>query len=205
MPTMLPGGVEVYRTAEWGARAPRAAFNATVPTNMVLHHMDFPNRDPIADRAAATQAAFELAKTCQNDHMDGNGWSDTGQHFTVSIDGVICEGRHGSLDALLARHCIHGAHAADDTVSPPIDDNQSWGTEHEGTYDTVHMPAAQWNASVKLHAAIAMLCNLDTATIIGHRDTGIATDCPGKWFHAQIPQFRAEAHTAKSQLPPVSP
>jgi hypothetical protein len=183
----LPGGISVYECGDWGARPPLHAFSATTPTNMVLHHMDYPNRAPISDHNVAVRAAFQLARRCQDDHMDNRGWSDTGQHFTVSIDGVICEGRHGSLDALLAGRCIRGAHAAE----PGVDDNDSWGTEHEGTYTTAHTPLPQWDASVRLHAAVAFLCKLGSALIIGHRDTGCHTDCPGDWFEAQIPTFRS--------------
>lgn len=186
----LPGGVVVYTTSDWNARPPTHGFAATTPTNMILHHMVYPNRAPIASYDDAVQFAFSIAARCQNDHMDTNGWADTGQHFTVSIDGIVLEGRHGSLDALLNRHCIRGAHAADGG----IDFNDSWGTEHEGTYDTVHMPAAQWDASTRLHAAIAFLCGLDSASAIGHRDTGIATACCGNWLESQLPQFRAAVH-----------
>jgi len=197
----LPGGLVVYECADWGAVAPAySPFESTTPTDIVLHHMDWPNRAPIADHAQAVQKAFEVARSCQQDHMVSNGWSDTGQHFTVTIDGIVLEGRHGSLAALLAGHCIRGAHAADDSVSPPVDDNNSFGTEHEGTYTTAHMPEAQWNASVKLQAAIAHLCKLDTATIKGHRDTGCSTACPGDWFESQIPRFREAAHAAKEAL-----
>ncbi len=200
MSKILPGGLLVYETSDWGARPPAHAFDATTPTDIVLHHMDWPNRDLIADHDAAVKAAFDVARRCQADHMVGNGWSDTGQHFTVTRDGIVLEGRHGSLAALLAGHCIRAAHAADSDVSPPVDDNDSWGTEHEGTYSTAEMPAVQWNASIKLQAAIAHLCNLDTATIKGHRDTGCSTACPGDWFHSQLERFRAETHAAKVAL-----
>lgn len=195
---ILPGGIAVYTCDEWQARPPLHSFATTTPTNMVLHHMDYPNRASIPDHNLAIQTAFRLARTCQSDHMDNRGWSDTGQHFTVSIDGIICEGRHGSLAALLSGHCIRGAHAADPETG--ADDNNSWGTEHEGTYMTAQMPPAQWNASVQLHAAIAFLCNLDSATIIGHRDTGCSTSCPGDWFESQIPQFRTAVHNQKLRL-----
>ena len=198
--TTLPGGLVVYACSEWGARPPRHAFPATTPADMVVHHMNYPNRPPIADHAQAVQAAFHLARTCQNHHMDDpdTGWADTGQHFTISIDGIVCEGRHGSLAALLAGHCIHGAHAADATTG--ADDNRSWGTEHEGTYITAHMPPAQWNASVQLHAAMAFLCKLDSALIKGHRDTGCITECPGDWLHSMLPKLRNDVHDAVVKL-----
>lgn len=194
----LPGGLVVYSCADWGARPPKHSFASTTPKDMVVHHMDWPNRAPIADHSAAVVAAFSVAQRCQNDHMDNNDWSDTGQHFTVTIDGIVLEGRHGSLDALLAGHCIRGAHAAD--ADTGADDNDSWGVEHEGTYTSAHMPKAQWDASVKLFAAMAHFCKLDSATIKGHRDTGCSTACPGDWLESQLPEFRKEVHNQKLRI-----
>ena len=201
MPKTLPNGLVVYTTQDWGAKPPEHAFAPTTPDDVILHHMDWPNRAPItAGTSAQINAAFDVARRCQQDHMVSNGWADTGQHFTVTIDGIVLEGRHGSLDALLAGHCIRGAHAADSGVSPPVDDNNSWGTEHEGTFITATMNLQQWTASVMLQAAITLFCQLDTATIKGHRDTGCSTACPGDWFESQIPRFREETHTAKLKL-----
>jgi hypothetical protein len=198
MPQTLPGGLVVYTCGDWGARPPLHTFGPTQPSDLVLHHMDYPNRAPLADHSAAVQKAFQIGRICQNDHMDRNGWADTGQHFTVSIDGVCLEGRHGSLAALLAGQCIRGAHAAD--ADTGADDNDSWGTEHEGTYSTAPMPMAQWNASVQLQAAIAFLCKLDATLLKGHRDTGCNTLCCGDWLQAQLDRFRSDTHTAKAKL-----
>lgn len=200
MKTLITG-IVVYETSDWGARPPTEAFESKVPTDMVVHHMDWPNRALIPDHAAAVQKAFEVAQQCQIGHMSPpNNWADTGQHFTVTREGIILEGRHGSLDALLAGHCVRGAHAADDSVSPPVNDNNSWGVEHEGTYTTQGVPLIQWVASVKLFAAIAYYSKLDTATIKGHRDTGCSTACPGDWFESHLSGFRAQVHALKVGL-----
>lgn len=197
MKTLL-GGLHVFECSDWGARPPTHTFAATTPTDMVVHHMDWPNRDLIPDPSEALHKAFAVARQCQSDHMDGNGWSDTGQHFTVTREGIVLEGRHGSLAALLAGHCIRAAHAAD--ASTGADDNDSWGVEHEGTYTDVGPPALQWTASVKLFAALAFLCKLDTATIKGHRDTGCSTACPGDKLESLLVGFRADVHAAKIRL-----
>jgi hypothetical protein len=189
----LPGGLVVYECSDWGARSPKYfPFPNTTPYEMVVHHMDWPNRDLITDHNAMVAKAFEVARNCQADHMDNNDWSDTGQHFTVTREGIVLEGRHGSLAALLAGHCIHGAH--DDH------DNESWGVEHEGTYSTETPPSVQWNASVKLFAVLSKLSNLDSATIKGHRDTGSSTACPGDKFDSLLGQFRSDVHNAKLAL-----
>ena len=190
----LPPPVPIHSCEEWGARPPRQAAVPSRPTDLVLHHMASPNRSLVADPTEARERAFELARRCQADHL-ARGWADTGQHFTVTRDGIVLEGRRGSLAAALAGGCVRGAHAADPDTGAA--DNGSWGTEHEGTYGTEAMPSAQWEASVKLQAWLALQCGLDTASIKGHRDTGCRTACPGDWFHAQLGRFRREAHGLK--------
>jgi len=185
----------IYTCAEWGARPPLNAFAATTPSSVVWHHMDWPNRPLISDPQAALQKAFEIARRCQADHMDGNGWSDTGQHFTVTRDGIILEGRHGSLAAALAGHCLRGAHAADPDTG--ADANNSWGIEHEGTYTSEPMPEAQWQATLHLTAWLCQQTKLDSATLRGHRDTGCETACPGDWLEAQLPRARQAVHLIK--------
>jgi hypothetical protein len=197
----LPTGIVVYETADWGARpAAHGAFPATTPRDLVVHNTASANRAAIADHQAAVQAAFRLARAIQADHMDTNGWSDTGNNFLVTVEGIVLEGRHGSLDAAFAGHCIRSAHSFDDTVAPTADDNDSFGTEHEGTFTTVAVPQACWDASVKLHAFLAFKCDLDSAGIIGHRDTGCNTACPGNAFETALPAFRQQVHAAKVRL-----
>ncbi|HEY0393656.1 MAG TPA: peptidoglycan recognition family protein [Candidatus Elarobacter sp.] len=198
MPSLLPGGLVVFRTAEWGALPPREAFAETEPRAMILHHMATANRGPLVEPECAVSRAMRLARDCQRYHMEERGFADSGQHFTISIDGIVCEGRTGAVDALLARRCIRGAHAYD--ADTGANANVSWGTEHEGLYTEADVPGAQWKASVRLHAAIALLCDLEPRTIAGHRDTGCTTQCPGDRFHARIPEFRAAVRRELLQL-----
>ncbi|HEY6740540.1 MAG TPA: N-acetylmuramoyl-L-alanine amidase, partial [Actinopolymorphaceae bacterium] len=78
----------------WGARPPSGEPSlSAIPTNkIIVHHMAFPN---VTDYSR--EQAIALARECQDLHMDGNGWMDTGQHFTVSRGGYVLEGRHRSL------------------------------------------------------------------------------------------------------------
>lgn len=189
---------KIYSTTEWGARPAKSVFDVVTPVNMVIHHMDWPNRAPISDPKAALAKAFSVAKSCQNAHMDGNKWSDTGQNFTVTIDGIILEGRHGSLANAQKGKNIQSAHAADPDTH--VNDNMSYGTEHEGTFMTTPMNQNQWEATVKLHAWLSQQSGLDTSKIIGHRDTGCGTDCPGNWLEAQLDRLRGAVHAYKMGL-----
>ena len=65
------------------------------PSYIAIHHTATSN-----GTATTQSAAFSLARSIQNYHMDSNGWSDTGQQFTVSRGGYAMEGRHQSLTQL---------------------------------------------------------------------------------------------------------
>src|SRR5688572_29440798 len=86
----------IYSTSEWGGRS---VTGLTVrnyqPSYIVIHHTATSN-----GTATTQSAAFSLARSIQNYHMDNNGWSDTGQQFTVSRGGYAMEGRHQSLSRL---------------------------------------------------------------------------------------------------------
>lgn len=194
---MLTQKYKIYTCRDWYAQPVGTIFPVTQPTDSVVHHMDSPNV-PVLTGEAAVKEAFQLARDCQSTHMNVNGWRDSGQHFTVTRSGIILEGRHGSYLALVNGKCIRGAHAADPDTG--ADDNDSPGTEHEGTYISEAMPQGQWDAMVWLQALICFYCKLDTTTIKGHRDTGCSTACPGDWLHAQLPRLRSEAHVLKVKM-----
>jgi hypothetical protein len=177
----------IYTTKEWGARPVAEEFETTHIEKSLLHHMDWPNRALISDHAKAVQKAFEVARSCQADHMDQNGWSDTGQNYTVSREGIICEGRHGSIAATKAGKNVVGAQCQGFN-------SLSCGTEHEGTYDDVGLPQVQWDAAVNLQCWILDCNKLSSSDIDGHRDH-ISTDCPGATFYSQLPKFREDVHT----------
>ena len=96
---------------------------------------------------------------------------------------------------------MHGAHAADGA----IDFNQDFGIENEGTYDFISMPSKQWQALVGLVGWLAYVCRIDTQDVIGHRDTGIATDCPGQWLESRLPALRQQARLLKLTLKGTPP
>ncbi|MFJ9778073.1 peptidoglycan recognition family protein [Amycolatopsis sp. NPDC101161] len=185
---LLPGaaraqaGPRIYSCAEWGARPPADALTTLDhPANRVLiHHIACPNS---TDYSLAH--AFQVARDDQHDHIDNNGWSDTGQHFTVSRGGYRLEGRHGSLDALLGgTTMIQGAHC-------PGQNTNAIGIENEGTYTSVEPPEAQWASLVTFCAFICRQYGIPVAEIKGHRDF-YNTECPGDRLYAKLPQLREE-------------
>jgi hypothetical protein len=177
----------IERCAEWGARTPvdQPVTLGRGPERILVHHTATEN---VAD--GSRQHAHELARFFQALHMDANDWGDTGQHFTITCGGVVLEGRHGSVDALLAGdRMVEGAHAFG------LNRN-SIGIENEGTYVDEVPPAGQWDALVWLCVVICRQYSIPPAEIHGHRDFWDGTVCPGDAFHALLPRLRAEVTLA---------
>ncbi|MFG3708065.1 N-acetylmuramoyl-L-alanine amidase [Micromonospora sp. NPDC047670] len=170
----------IYSCDEWGARPPAGPLSVSaIPTNkIIVHHMAFPN---VTDYSEAQ--AIKLARDCQDLHMDGNGWSDTGQHFTISRGGYVLEGRRGSLERLRAgdRQMI-SAHC-------PGENGRAIGIENEGTYVTETPPEALLDSLVTLCATICRQYGLHAHDIFGHWDFR-TTQCPGAAFYRQFPVLR---------------
>ncbi|MCM0677181.1 N-acetylmuramoyl-L-alanine amidase [Micromonospora phytophila] len=176
----------IYSCDEWGARPPAGPLSVSaIPTNkIIVHHMAFPN---VTDYSEAQ--AIKLARDCQNLHMDGNGWSDTGQHFTISRGGYVLEGRRGSLERLQAgdRQMI-SAHC-------PGENGRAIGIENEGTYVTETPPEALLESLVKLCTTICEQYGLHAHDIFGHWDFR-TTACPGAAFYRQFPTLRRRVFAA---------
>ncbi|SDO19220.1 peptidoglycan recognition protein family protein [Actinacidiphila guanduensis] len=164
----------------WGARPPSSTIQITGNTTnkIILHHMAFPN---VTDYSR--DHALQLARDCQNLHMDTNGWADTGQHFTVSRGGYVLEGRHRSLETLVAgEHQVIAAHC-------PGENGNAIGIENEGTYITETPPPALLDSLVTLCVAVCEKFDLKAWDIFGHWDF-YTTDCPGIAFYAEFPMVR---------------
>jgi len=192
---VLPGTATATPSAEfpwiidcdtWGARPSSSPIQISGNTTnkIILHHMAFPN---VTDYSR--DHAIQLAKDCQNLHMDVNGWADTGQHFTVSRGGYVLEGRHQSLSTLEAgQHQVIAAHC-------PGENGNAIGIENEGTYVTETPPQALLDSLVTLCVTVCRQFGLQAWDIFGHWDFRV-TDCPGIAFYAQFPMVRSRVLAA---------
>jgi len=169
-----------YSCADWGARSPNGTprYVATPPNKIIVHHTAFPNVEDYS-----LEYAFRNSRDIQDLHMDGNGWLDSGQHFTNSRGGYLTEGRHGSLDTLLnATGMIEGAHCVGQN-------SQAIGIENDGSY---HLgdepPQAQWDSLIAFCAFVCFQYGIPAAEIYGHQDFN-STLCPGG-IHARLPELR---------------
>ena len=175
--TAEPG---MYFRADWNARPPSSPVQvlATPPSYVVVHHTATPNSTDYSEAHA-----LALSRSIQNFHMDGNGWADAGQQFTISRGGHLMEGRDRAVPAVReGSHCV-GAHVADNNST-------CVGIENEGTYMDVGPTQALTD---KLVETLAWLCGaygLDPQiAILGHRDFN-ATACPGDVLYARLPDLR---------------
>jgi hypothetical protein len=187
----------IHSTSAWGARSPGSLTVLNYkPTFIVIHHTATSN-----STATTQAAAFSLARGIQNYHMDSNGWSDTGQQFTVSRGGYAMEGRHQSLTRLNGGTTfMRGAHVGAGTVN-----SNSIGIENEGLYTSVSPPAALWNKLVDLCAYICDRYGItpNGTGIRGHRDF-MATACPGNVLYGMLPQLRTAVAAKLSGPAPFS-
>ena len=170
--------------SDWGARAASSAvtIHSYKPSYLVVHHTATPN-----STGTTQSAAFSLARSIQNYHMDSNGWIDSGQQFTISRGGYAMEGRHRSLERLrLGNSFVHGAHVGAGNVN-----SESIGIENEGTYTSVAPPDALFDKLVALCAHMCDKYGIASSQIFGHRDF-MATACPGNVLYGMLPQLRTE-------------
>lgn len=177
--------------ATWSARNPSSSLQqlSNRPNKIIIHHT------ATANSTDYSQAhAFALARSIQNYHMDSNGWSDTGQNFTVSRGGYVMEGRHTSLSHLTSGSgFVTSAHC-------PGQNTTGVGIENEGLYTSVQPTTALWNKLVDLCAYICQQFSIGPTQIFGHRDF-VSTACPGNVLYGRLPELRS-AVAAKLNNPP---
>lgn len=171
----------IYSTAEWGARPPEIDIVILdhVPTYIVVHH----TAEPGNSEDYSLEHAMEICRSIQNYHMDGQGWGDTGQQFTISRGGYNLEGRHESLDVVRGgtQH-VQGANVGGRN-------SEIIGIENEGLYVDVDVPAALWDSLVAMVAWIAGQYGRPVENIMGHRDFN-STECPGEVLYGRLPELR---------------
>lgn len=166
---------------EWGARPPKspAKIVSKKPVCAILHHTAGHALGSASGETYAQAVAY--VKSIQNFHMDSNGWNDTGQNFTITRNGYIFEGRHGSLARVSKGQMIVSAHCPSKNDQPGVE------LEH---VDPETWTPLQHNAAIWLFAWICRACNFPATHIYGHKDF-FATACPGA-LYPRLPQFRID-------------
>ena len=172
---------DIFSTVDWGAKKVDSS-NFLRPyrgTGICLHHTAGYSKDGNTEL---------YARNIQLQHMGVNGWSDSGHHFLIGRDGVICEGRTGSLHAVGVEKFIRGAHTGDEWSNAHL-----WGIENEGNTNDKPLTPDQMASLIHLLAWICFCQKIDSFSITGHRDWK-ATACPGAWLYEQLPSIRLQTH-----------
>jgi hypothetical protein len=180
---------------------------------LIVHHTATQNNDP--DPAATVRSIYYY-------HAVTQGWGDIGYNFLIDEAGRVYEGRHtfdyasGSspTEEDAAGNGVTAAHAvgfnsgtvgiallgtlsnqdATPAARHALEQVLAWESGHHGIDPQgSSLYTNPVNGSQKTFANIA-----------GHRDV-VATDCPGGFFYATLPQIRADVAAMVAGSPPPPP
>ncbi len=168
-------GFNQFTISEFEAWIKQLSIARTIRT-VQEHHTYIPNYNSFKGNNH-----FKLQKSMKNHHVNSNGWSDIGQHFTSYPDGKIVSGR--SLEKTPA--CIYGFNS------------NSICIEHIGNFDLGkdQMTEEHKAAIIRMTASICHKFNIEVNTdkIVYHHwfnlstgkrnnGTGKNKSCPGTNF-----------------------
>lgn len=186
--------ITIITTRDWGARVVDNSRLDRMPAEAItIHHTAGANINPGRFAFLERWRCIRLARAIQRDHIS-QGWSDSGHHFLVTRSGLVLEGRQGTLASAKLGMVVQGAHAGRVKVN-----QTQWGIECEGTYTSGLMPDKQWDALVNLCAHLCFWGNVQSQALSGHRDHK-ATQCPGDWLYAKLPDLRLDVRDRKLEL-----
>jgi len=177
---------QIYSRAQWGAdeslRDKPSLHYGEIHGGFV-HHTVNANDYTAAEVPAIIRSIYAY-------HVEARGWSDIGYNFLIDKFGRIWEGRYGGVD-----RPVVGAHTENYN-------NWSFGVSAIGNYQIakpsnalIQAEAALFAWKLSLHGVSAAAKNVRigprvfASSIMGHRDTE-ATECPGQYLYARIPDIR---------------
>lgn len=162
----------IVRCEDWGARPPVSnPVPAGKPSRIIFHHTFGHHPESSGPDDESVEEAKRYARQIQAFHMGpSRGWNDSGHNFLVCRNGVVLEGRHGSVDAIAKGRMVVSAHCPGQNDQP--------GIEHEH-YKEAGLTVEQRRASVALHAWICRSTGVRPTEIYGHGHF-FETSCPAE-------------------------
>ena len=185
---------QIISCADWGAAPPKQKIVLVGRPVRVIDHGTDGHAPPGSD---PRQSGMAYARALQHSHF-GRGWIDSGHNFLVTRDGVILEGRHGSLAAIKAGRMVESAHCPGQNDQP--------GIEHEHFGSDEGLTDVQKQASIWLHALICRSTGIRPTDFFPHKQF-FSTDCPTAHIEQWLPELRLRtaaaltAEPAKKQWP----
>lgn len=172
----------IVTCSQWGAEKPKQPPVVTdAPDKIIIHHTDgngMPNCT--ADTQLVIQAR-RYAQSIQHDHMNNNGWNDSGHNFLVMRSGIILQGRWGTVTAIEAGRMVVSAHCPGQNDQP--------GIEHEHVPNQLFTPH-QLLATVHLMAWICDRTGVRCTQLFPHSQF-YNTACPSNLI-VDIPSLRLD-------------
>lgn len=154
---------------QWGAKPARGKIVLAGRPNLIVEHHTAGHHPEIANPRDESRAeAIRYARDIQHFHQDTNGWIDSGHSFLVCRNGMILQGRWGTVTAIEHGRMVISAHCPGQNDQP--------GIEHEHNGDEV-MTRLQWTQTVWLQAWIADRCAIRPTELYPH-DRYYNTACP---------------------------
>lgn len=165
---------------QWDARPPKARPNVVRAADHALVHHTAGHHPEIALPHNESKAeAIAYAQALQRFHQDVNGWIDSGHNFLICRNGLILQGRWGTVTAIQHGRMVLSAHCPSH--------NDAVGVEFEHVHGE-GVTAAQERAGLDLYAWVFDRLNIRATKLYGHRDF-YATACPDDLYHL-IPKWR---------------
>jgi hypothetical protein len=161
--TAVPGAaaVEVICKQAWGANPVAGEFTSHTIENITVHHT--------AVVLSTNAAAPARARQHQSYHQE-LGWPDLAYHYLIDANGHVYEGRPVA--------------AVGDTATD-YDPTGHFLVCCEGDFNKQELPAAQYEALIRMLAWGVNEFRIEPTSIQGHREVA-STSCPGDNLHQRI-------------------
>lgn len=177
---------QIYSRAQWGADESlrdKPSLHYGEIHGGFIHHTVNANDYTRAEVPGIIRSIYAY-------HVKARGWSDIGYNFLIDRFGRIWEGRYGGVN-----RPVVGAHTENYN-------DWSFGVSAIGNYQIarpsnalIQSEGALFAWKLSLHGVSAAATNVRigprvfSSSIMGHRDTK-ATECPGQYLYARIPDIR---------------
>jgi hypothetical protein len=182
----VPVAIDIITCPTWGARAPKADITPCGKSSrIIIHHTAGHHAEIDTPGSESREEAVRYARAIQNYHMDSNGWIDSGHNFLVCRNGLILQGRWGTVSQIENGKMVVSAHCPGQNTNVGIEH------EHKGSEP---MTAVQREASAQLIAWISWQYGRDKPLPLAPHGKYYATSCPANLIE-DIPRLYNMART----------
>jgi len=179
--------INIVTCPQWGAAAPLADIDPCgKASRIIFHHTAGHHPEISAPNNESKAESVRYALNIQYSHTHPSAtdpskpWKDSGHNFLVCRNGLILQGRWGTVSQIQHGRMVVSAHC------PGF--NSQIGSEHEHVGDEA-MTKAQFDASATLMAWISYQYKRDTILPVDPHSAHFPTACPAN-LKAEITDIR---------------